>query len=80
MAFLLIAETCIKITLLQPHGERRHERGRFIYNQNMFGPRSSADLLAQEFNRLQESQKLELFRTSPKPSHQKLQNSKHNEP
>lgn len=63
MAFLLIAETCIKITRLQLHGERHCERGLFIYNQNMFGPRSSADLLAREFNRLQENQKLELFST-----------------
>ena len=69
MAFLLIAETCIKITLLQPHSERRHERGLFIYNQNMFGPRSSTDLLSREFSRLQENQKLELFPTLPKPSH-----------
>lgn len=69
MAFLLIAETCIKITLPQPHSERRRrERGLFIYNQTMFGPRSSTDLLSRELSRRQENQKLELFPTSPKSS------------
>lgn len=51
MAFLLIAETCIKITLLRLWSEHPHKRRLSIYNQNTFGSRSSTDLLSQHHKR-----------------------------
>lgn len=51
MAFLLIVETCIKITLLKLWSEHPHKRRLSIYNQNTLGSRSSTDLLCQYHKR-----------------------------
>lgn len=85
MAFLLIAATCIKITLLKLRSEHPHKRRLFIYSQNMLEPRSSADLLVQNYETSAIEQTWRKRKIKKKPalrnaSRHKLQENTHNGP